>query len=83
MFRSTLVVLAASAMVFASPSIIMSRSQCNSGAVSCCQDVQPAGSEAANNALFGLLDTALGVGIPIGIDCTPISVIGAGSSANW
>ena len=85
MFRSTLtlVLLAASTMVYATPSIMFARSQCDTGTVSCCNSVQPAGSEAANDALSGLLDIPIGLGVPIGLNCLPINVLGEGDSANW
>ncbi|KAJ3559587.1 hypothetical protein NM688_g261 [Phlebia brevispora] len=84
MFHSivVIVVLAASAAVHATPATLFSRSQCDTGSVSCCNSVQPAGSDAANDALSGLLNIPVGLGVPIGLDCTPINVIGEGSGAN-
>ncbi|KZV64265.1 fungal hydrophobin [Peniophora sp. CONT] len=57
---------------------------CNSGAAQCCNQVQPASS--MNEAgLGGLLDlipiTLQGLNIPIGIDCTPINVLGIGGNS--
>ncbi|TFY64146.1 hypothetical protein EVG20_g6047 [Dentipellis fragilis] len=57
-------------------------SQCNTGPVQCCNSVQSASSSSASD-LLGLLGIVLqDVNALVGIDCTPISVIGAGSGAH-
>ncbi|KAJ8597270.1 fungal hydrophobin [Rhizopogon salebrosus TDB-379] len=59
-----------------------SGAQCNTGTVSCCQTTYPSNSD----ALFKITD-ALGIQLPfdsegfVGLGCSPISVIGAGSGA--
>lgn len=86
MFSSTIAfaaLLAATATVQASPAALFLRSQCDTGTVSCCNNVQPAGSAAGRNALSNLLDIVVGAAVPIGIDCTPISALGLGSGGNW
>ncbi|KAL5480459.1 hypothetical protein ACEPAI_1729 [Sanghuangporus weigelae] len=54
-------------------------SSCSTGPVQCCDSVQSASSSEASNML-GLLGVALqDVNVPVGLNCIPISVIGAGS----
>ncbi|KAL5501083.1 hypothetical protein ACEPAH_9470 [Sanghuangporus vaninii] len=54
-------------------------SSCSTGPVQCCNSVQPASSNDASNML-GLLGVALqDINVPVGLNCIPISVIGAGS----
>ncbi|OCB87599.1 hydrophobin-domain-containing protein [Sanghuangporus baumii] len=54
-------------------------SSCSTGPVQCCNSVQSASSEDASNML-GLLGVVLqDVNVPVGLNCIPISVIGAGS----
>ncbi|KAL5514010.1 hypothetical protein ACEPAG_2771 [Sanghuangporus baumii] len=56
-----------------------SGSMCSTGPVQCCNSVQPASSKEASNML-GLLGVVLqGANVPVGLNCIPISVIGAGS----
>lgn len=58
-------------------------SQCDTAPVQCCDSVQSAGSPAAANEL-GLLGIIVqDLNIPVGLTCTPISVIGVGSGASW
>ncbi|THU79903.1 fungal hydrophobin [Dendrothele bispora CBS 962.96] len=53
-------------------------SKCNTGKLQCCQSVQKA-SESPASTLLGLLNIPIqDLNIPIGITCTPISVIGVG-----
>ncbi|ETW76432.1 hydrophobin-like protein [Heterobasidion irregulare TC 32-1] len=57
-------------------------SQCDTAPVQCCDSVQSAGSPAAANEL-GLLGIVVqDLNIPVGLTCTPISVIGVGSGAS-
>ncbi|KAH8109101.1 hydrophobin, partial [Phellopilus nigrolimitatus] len=54
---------------------------CDTGSLQCCQSVQSAGSPSAAN-LLGLLGVvAQGVDVPVGITCSPISVIGVGGDS--
>ncbi|KAJ3524591.1 hypothetical protein NM688_g8534 [Phlebia brevispora] len=56
-------------------------SQCNTGSISCCDQVLDSSSEEAN-LLLGLLGIVLdGVTGLLGLDCSPISVIGVGSGS--
>lgn len=56
--------------------------QCNTGPVQCCDSVQDSGSPAASSALKGV-NAPIGAGVPVGLNCTPLNVLGLGSSANW
>ncbi|TFK98570.1 fungal hydrophobin-domain-containing protein, partial [Pterulicium gracile] len=58
---------------------------CSSGPVQCCNTVQDPDSAnyAATKQTLGLLDAAIqGLGVPIGVGCTPISVIGVGPGSS-
>ncbi|KAG2006236.1 CoH1 [Coprinopsis cinerea AmutBmut pab1-1] len=72
-----LVALTLATVAIAAPSNLEARQgQCNTGPVQCCNSVQRADSEAASK-LLGLLGIVVqDVSIPIGITCTPITVIG-------
>ena len=51
-------------------------SQCNTGPIQCCNEVQAADAPAVT-ALFGLLGIVLqDVNVLVGLTCSPISVIG-------
>ncbi|TFK26944.1 fungal hydrophobin [Coprinopsis marcescibilis] len=50
--------------------------QCNTGPIQCCNSVQTA-KDPATSALLGLLGIVVqDLNIPIGVTCSPISVIG-------
>ena len=53
------------------------------GPIQCCNSVQSASSGGLVSVLLGLLGVVLGdVNVPIGVTCSPITVIGSGS-AGW
>ncbi|KAI0031990.1 hydrophobin, partial [Vararia minispora EC-137] len=59
---------------------------CNTGPVQCCNQVQPASSvnfsRILPSSLLSLLPINLqGLNIPIGLDCTPINVLGIGGNS--
>ncbi len=55
--------------------------QCNTGTLQCCDSVQTAGS-ATVSKLLGLLGVVVGdVNALVGVTCSPITVVGAGSSS--
>ena len=57
---------------------------CNSGPVQCCGTFHDAGSTGANGILAGLVGAILSpITAQVGVGCTPITVIGAGTGANW
>lgn len=52
--------------------------------VQCCNSVQSSGSGGLVSLLLGLLGVVLnGVNVPIGLTCSPLSIIGIGSGAVW
>ena len=54
-------------------------SECNAGGAQCCNSVQSASSSGLSSILLGLLGIVLeGVDANVGLDCSPISVIGVG-----
>ncbi|KAI0033489.1 fungal hydrophobin [Vararia minispora EC-137] len=76
MFARVAVVLAALATV--SVAIPTAHSACNSGPAQCCNQVQPASSKSAGDAL-GLLSIVIqDLSIPVGVSCSPVNVLGAG-----
>ncbi|KAF9259951.1 fungal hydrophobin, partial [Marasmius fiardii PR-910] len=55
--------------------------QCNTGPVQCCNQVVPASNAAAQGTL-GLIGVVLqDINIPVGLDCSPITIIGGGNGA--
>ena len=61
-----------------------SSGQCNTGPIHCCDSVQDASSPEASNALQGLgLGIPIAAGVPIGLNCSPLSVLGLGTAGNW
>ncbi|KAI0764926.1 hydrophobin [Fomes fomentarius] len=63
----------------ATPVQLEARQSCSTGAVQCCQQTQDA-SSASSNIILGLLGIVLGpiTGL-IGLNCSPITVIGVGT----
>ncbi|EJD03535.1 fungal hydrophobin, partial [Fomitiporia mediterranea MF3/22] len=58
-----------------------SAGQCDTGALQCCQSVQDSNSNPIS-VLLGLLGVVLGpVNIPVGVTCSPITVVGAGGTS--
>ncbi|KAI0340964.1 fungal hydrophobin [Trametopsis cervina] len=80
---TTLVALALATLgsVYAMPNL-QARGQCDAAPVQCCNTVQSAGSPDAKNALDILSIVVKDLGIPIGLGCTPLNVLGVGSGGN-
>ncbi|KAI9573439.1 hydrophobin [Boletus coccyginus] len=68
--------------LFASASHLEARDQCNTGAINCCNSVQTLNQANTLLGTFGLVDAAASAGGLVGLTCTPITVIGAGSGCN-
>ena len=67
----------------ATPVELEVRQSCSTDDIQCCNSVEQSNS-AAGSTLLGLLGIVLqGVAVPLGIGCTPISVVGVGSGATW
>ncbi|KAF8545971.1 fungal hydrophobin [Imleria badia] len=69
------------AVATAAPNVLEARqtSQCNGGSTTCCNQVLTTGFTAT--VVGGILDIIPGVGVPVGLTCDPITVIGLGSGA--
>ena len=69
-----------SAVVFAA---LAAAQHCNTGPVQCCNSVQKA-SDPATSLLLGLLDVVVqAVDVTVGLDCSPISIVGVASGNSW
>ena len=55
---------------------------CSGGSVQCCNSVQESNSGGLVDVLLGLLGVVIDGVIPIGVTCSPITVIGV-SGTNW
>ncbi|GJE95856.1 fungal hydrophobin [Phanerochaete sordida] len=59
-----------------------STSACSTGPIQCCNSVESASSP-AGSALLGLLGIVVqGIDVLLGLDCSPITVIGVGSGSS-
>ncbi|KAI0033490.1 fungal hydrophobin [Vararia minispora EC-137] len=76
--RLSVVALLAAALAIAAP---QTSTSCNSGSTQCCNSIQPASSQQAADLLSLIGVNLQGLNIPIGIDCTPINVLGIGSNS--
>lgn len=56
---------------------------CSTGSIQCCQSVQAANSPAAASLLASIGVVVQDIATPIGITCSPISVVGVGGSDAW
>ncbi|KIJ63783.1 hypothetical protein HYDPIDRAFT_69640, partial [Hydnomerulius pinastri MD-312] len=54
-------------------------SQCNTGSINCCNQVQTASQATQVLSKYNLVDVAAAIEGLVGTDCTPITVIGTGS----
>ncbi|KAI6144925.1 hydrophobin 2 [Pisolithus tinctorius] len=87
MFPRLAVVIAASFAVLAAATPVEVRgdsgdSQCNGGTINCCNSVQDASSSSVTS-LLGLLGLSAGsITGQVGLNCSPLTVIGVGSGAS-
>ncbi|KIJ62697.1 hypothetical protein HYDPIDRAFT_30289 [Hydnomerulius pinastri MD-312] len=77
MFSSLVTILPFVALVAAGTG-----SQCNTGPINCCNSVQQASQVSNLESLCGVTQADAGVLGLVGLDCTPITVIGTGSGCN-
>jgi hypothetical protein len=57
---------------------------CNSGPVQCCSTLYAPESAEATNVLAGLVGVVIdSITAQVGVECSPITVIGRGSGASW
>ncbi|OCH89174.1 fungal hydrophobin [Obba rivulosa] len=64
------------------PTVTEPANQCTTGPIQCCDSTETSSSPAAAN-LLGLLGIVLeGVDVLLGIDCSPITVIGVGTGSS-
>ncbi|KAI0700336.1 fungal hydrophobin-domain-containing protein [Cytidiella melzeri] len=65
----------------AGPTTTVSAGNCNTGPIQCCQSTEAATSP-IGSLLLGLLGIVVdGIDVLLGIDCSPITVIGIGSGS--
>ncbi|CDO70111.1 hypothetical protein BN946_scf184806.g38 [Trametes cinnabarina] len=65
--------------ILAAATPLASRDTCSTGDIQCCQSTEKAGS-AAGTLLLGLLGIVLDdLNILLGLDCSPVTVIGVGT----
>ncbi|KAI1784171.1 fungal hydrophobin-domain-containing protein [Ganoderma leucocontextum] len=81
--RLTAVVSALLAAVTAIPTPGAAAGSCNTGPMQCCNTVGQSNDPAVTQGLPALLQVVLrGLNVPIGLNCDPITVIGAGFSSS-
>ncbi|KAL7277103.1 hypothetical protein ACG7TL_008948 [Trametes sanguinea] len=69
------------ALAAATPVPQATSGSCNTGPISCCQDVRPA-SDTSVSTILGLLGVVVqDLTASVGIQCSPLSVIGVGSGS--
>nr|TBU29281.1 fungal hydrophobin-domain-containing protein [Dichomitus squalens] len=66
----------------ATPVELEARQSCSTGEIQCCESTETAGS-ATGTALLGLLGVVVqDLNVLLGVNCSPITVIGVGSSGS-
>ncbi|KAI6042006.1 hydrophobin-3 precursor [Pisolithus marmoratus] len=82
MFSRVLAVASLAALALAGPLAVRGgSSQCNTGAITCCDETQQASTAQQLLSAFGLVDALAGVSGLVGVGCTPISALAAGTGA--
>ncbi|KAI0087320.1 hypothetical protein BDY19DRAFT_995020 [Irpex rosettiformis] len=67
--------------ILATPVPVVSRADCSTGSIQCCQSTESA-SSAMDTALFESMEVVLqDLNVPLDLDCSPVSVIRAGSGS--
>ncbi|KAK0447438.1 hydrophobin 2 [Desarmillaria tabescens] len=83
-FAATVVILTAvTSTAMAAPTTATDTGgQCNTGSIQCCNQAGPANSLPLVVLLTGLFGIILpSVDVPVGLNCNPLSVIGAGGNS--
>ncbi|KAH0840188.1 hypothetical protein J3R83DRAFT_1183 [Lanmaoa asiatica] len=83
MFARPVVATTLLALVVAATATQTPASQCTTGNLQCCQSTSSTVTSTIATLLGSLGIDASGVALPIGVTCTPITVIGIGSGSTW
>ncbi|EIW61083.1 hydrophobin 1 [Trametes versicolor FP-101664 SS1] len=82
MFSRTLALTISALPLLAVATPLEARQDCSTGALQCCDSTETAGS-AAGAALLGLLGIVVqDVNVLLGVNCSPITVIGVGAGSS-
>ncbi|EMD36632.1 hypothetical protein CERSUDRAFT_115663 [Gelatoporia subvermispora B] len=80
---ATLSALAMPLLAVATPVELAARQTCSTGSAQCCESVQSAESGGLVATLLGLLGVVVGdITGQVGLTCSPITVVGVGSSGS-
>ena len=61
---------------------VTSSSECDTGALQCCNSVQTVANDAALSVILALVGAVVqNVNVPVGLTCSPITVVGTGSTS--
>ena len=79
---SKLIAFAVSATILATATPVpqISPSQCSAATLQCCNSVESSSTPSVA-LIYQLLGIPIGPGVPTGITCSPVSVIGVGQAA--
>ncbi|OCB91513.1 hypothetical protein A7U60_g1248 [Sanghuangporus baumii] len=80
MFAKVFTIASLAILAVATPAPVPADSQCNTGSLQCCNSVQEADSQAISGLLSLLGVVVQDVSALVGVTCSPIDVIGVGSS---
>ncbi|KAI5994894.1 hydrophobin-3 precursor [Pisolithus orientalis] len=81
MFSRVFAIASLAALAVAGPLVARDSSQCNTGPIQCCQQVQQASDFDSIFQELGIANVFAGITGQIGTSCTPITVVGTGSGA--
>jgi len=80
---ASLSVLAMPLLAAATPVELVARQTCSTGTAQCCESVESATSGGLVSLLLGLLGVVVGdITGQVGLTCSPVTVIGVGSSGS-
>ncbi|KAI0355222.1 fungal hydrophobin [Trametes cingulata] len=82
MFSRAIALAVSSLPLLAAATPLEARGVCDTGALQCCDSTEKAGSS-AGSALLGLLGVVVqDVNVLLGLNCSPITVIGVGTGSS-